>query len=472
MNNLYLMSQSQLAKYIQARERIDKITEGMSKDELESNANFVIKGSIINDLDEIGNADFDIDSDGIAHIPIVGMLKNTIGIIDIIGAVLFGKAATTYQYITEATIQAESDGDVKGIIYDLNTGGGEVQGIEATSNAIFNAKKPTKSIVRSSAESGGYWLGAQSDEFIAAGKTSFLGSIGIAAEFIDKTAAETAQGIQRVIITSTDAPKKRFDIKSEDGQQIIIEMMDEMHAIFVEHIVRGRGKQIQGITTDFVNKKFGQGSTMGAKKALRHKMIDGILSATNGNGKSLFSAETTTPVKTPVKPIILEENMTLKEYLAQNPEAKAQYDKDIAAVEPVDMSNFELKYILGKAPKAKEQHEKALSDARTEVETGKLSKETITSVVNTISSDAYGKSIKNAGAKVLHGEKDYSSFEDLVTQADEFNAKLKLAGIKIDQPPATPGEQILDKKTLAQAKTKAAAKELSDEIKNTIVNVK
>ncbi len=178
------------------------------------------------------------------------------------------------------------------------------------------------------------------------------------------------------------------------------------------------------------------------------------------------------PANPPVKPPKTEENMTLAEYLAQNPEAKAQYDKDIAAVEPVDISNFELKYILGKAPKAKEQYEKALSDARTEVETGKLSKETITSVVNTISSDAYGKSIKNAGAKVLHGEKDYSSFEDLVTQADEFNAKLKLAGIKIDQPPATPGEQILDKKTLAQAKTKAAAKELSDEIKNTTEHVK
>ena len=294
MNNLFLLSQSGLSTYIKAREEAEKHTEGMSAADIEANTKLVVQGSLINEVENDGTAEFTIDSQGTAHIPIIGMLKNDININDIIGAVIFGRAVTTYNFITQATTQAESDPDVKRIRYEINTGGGEVAGIEPASNAIFNAKKPTESVVYNAAESGGYWLGSQADKFIAVGKTSFLGSIGVATEFVDETVSETAQGKQKIILTSTNAPKKRFDIKTEGGQEIVIGIMDEVHDIFVEHIVRGRSKKVPGINADFVNSKFGQGGTMGAKKALKNKMIDGIISSTgsaNGGGRMLTSAE-------------------------------------------------------------------------------------------------------------------------------------------------------------------------------------
>ena len=480
MKNLFLMSQSGLIAYIKARSEAEKRAEAMTTADIEANTKLVVEGSLINDVDSDGDVEFDVDSDGIAHIPITGMLKNSIGIIDIIRAVISGQSATTYRFIIRATEIANADPDVKGIRYEINTGGGDVAGIEAASNAIFNSKKPTQALVHSAAESGGFWLGSQADEFIALGKTSFLGSVGVAAEFVDETAAETAQGVQKIILTSTDAPKKRFDIKSDEGQAIIVEMMDEMHAIFVEHIVRGRKKKFQAITPDFVNKKFGQGGTMGAKKALRNKMIDGILSSTssaNGGGRMSVSAD---PPSTPgADPDSVTNNtgkpMTEKQFLAfleTNPEAKAFYDGAMAYIKAVsdavpDISALSLTDVLALAPTAKTDHETALTDARATVEAGKLTAEAVKQVGGIIGSAEYGASIKAAGIKVLTGEKDHSSFEDLVALADEQNEKIKALQIEGNQPPGTPGDPGLTPAQAAQAKTKASATALSDAINNT-----
>ena len=479
MKNLFLMSQSGLESYLKAKAESLKRSETMSAEDIEANTELVVQGPLINAVTRDGDVEFSTDAQGIAHIPIVGMLKNNIDFMSVIGAALFGRATTTYGFITEATKQAESDPEVKGIQYEIDSGGGDVVGIEAASNAIFSAKKPTQAIIHSEAASGGYWLGCQADKLIAVGKTTLLGSIGVAGEFMDETAAEAAEGVQRVILTSTSAPKKRFDIKSESGQQIVVELMDEMHAIFVEHIVRGRSKQVKGITPDFVNKKFGQGGTMGAEKALKNKMIDGILGAgsASGDGRMAASANNQSLDNPGADPVIFntdnqEENMTFEEFLAQNPEEKTRIETWLAASAGPDLTALSLVDVLALAPVAQTEHDQSLVDAKTEVEAGKLTAAAVKSVGAIIGSSAYGASIKAAGIKVLTGEKDHGNFEDLVALADEQNEKIKSLQIAGGQPPATPGDPGVTVTQAAQAKTVAAAKALSDEINNSENKVK
>ena len=67
-----------------------------------------------------------------------------------------------------------------------------------------------------------------------------------------------------------------------------------------------------------------------------------------------------------------------------------------------------------------------------------LSKEQTEKVAAVLSSDAYGKSVKEIGTKVLTGAKSYDSFEDIVAIVDEQNAKAKVDAVTGEQPAGTP----------------------------------
>jgi len=120
--------------------------------------------------------------------------------------------------------------------------------------------------------------------------------------------------------------------------------------------------------------------------------------------------------------------MTFEEFIAKFPEEAKRVRAWLEAEDKRKNADIQAK------------HEQDLTAARAEVETGKLTKEQIKSVGSVISSDAYGASIKNAGIKVLSGEKDFGNFEDLVALADENNEKLKSMQAKANQPEKTPAE--------------------------------
>ena len=183
------------------------------------------------------------------------------------------------------------------------------------------------------------------------------------------------------------------------------------------------------------------------------------------------------PAKAPVKPTSTQgKTMNEKEFLAfleTNPEAKAFYDSGMAYIKAVadaqpDFSAMALPELLALAPTAKTEHETALGDARATVEAGKLTAEAVKQVGNIIGSSEYGASIKAAGIKVLTGEKDHSSFEDMVALADETAEQIKSLQAKDEQPKDTPPDH---NQVTKKEKTKAAATALSDAINDTQTKV-
>lgn len=194
---------------------------------------------------------------------------------------------------------------------------------------------------------------------------------------------------------------------------------------------------------------------------------------------ALLPTTPTDPPKPAKKPDSVTNNtgkpMTEQQFLAfleTNPEAKAFYDGAMAYIKAVsdavpDISALSLTDVLVLAPTAKTDHETALTDARATVEAGKLTAETVKNVGSIISSADYKASVKNAGIKVLTGEKSFDSFQDLVAVADENKEALKALQIASGQPPNTPGDPGLTPAQAAQAKTKASATALSDAINNT-----
>lgn len=178
-------------------------------------------------------------------------------------AMLFGGGNTTYAEINAAIAAAEQDPEVKEIIFRVDSPGGQFDGLFETLAAIEGAKKPTKSVVSNKAASAAFALVSQTDEIIAANRAASFGSVGIVVEMrLDEN---------KVAITSTEAPKKRPDVSTEEGKAVIREELDAVHQIFAESIAEGRGT-----TVEKVNKDFGQGATMLAAEALKNGMIDGI----------------------------------------------------------------------------------------------------------------------------------------------------------------------------------------------------
>lgn len=176
----------------------------------------------------------------------------------------FGGGNTVYADIVRAVAEAESNPQVEEIEYYIASGGGQATAEWlAAMEAIRNTTKPSRAYVGSVAASAAYGIAAQADEIVAQNAMSYLGSVGVV---IDAITREDA-----VSITSTNAPNKRPDLKTEEGQATIRTMLDQVEGQFIDAIAEGRG-----ISADDVRKNYGQGATMTAREAIKIGMIDKI----------------------------------------------------------------------------------------------------------------------------------------------------------------------------------------------------
>ncbi len=184
-------------------------------------------------------------------------------------AQLFGGGNTTYASIREAVRQAEANPDVKEIVLLVDSPGGNVAGLFETLDVLASAKKPMRSTVVLAA-SAAYELVAVAGPIEARGVASEVGSIGVAARFYVEGDA--------VDITSTEAPNKRPDIQTDDGKAVVREELDEIHALFVDYIARGRARTTgdDEMSAAKVNADFGRGSVFLAKKAKSRGMVDSV----------------------------------------------------------------------------------------------------------------------------------------------------------------------------------------------------
>jgi ClpP class serine protease len=206
-----------------------------------------------------------------AEIHVNGVLTNAPDMF----AAWFGGGNTTYPDIISALAKADADPAVKNITMRFDSGGGSVTGMFKAIDAIKAAKKPVKAIVGTMAASAAYGLASQADTIVADDRASTVGSIGVV---VDAYVSDN-----RVSVTSTNAPYKRKDLKTEGGKTALRSELDQMAALLDEAIADGRG-----VSVDTVNADYGQGGILLADSALKAGMIDSI----NGSTTSSTPADT------------------------------------------------------------------------------------------------------------------------------------------------------------------------------------
>lgn len=204
--------------------------------------------------------------DGIAIIPVAGPLFRYANLFTMVSG------ATSYEILARDFARALDDPMVDGILLNIDSPGGEVNGVSELADMIYagRKRKPVKAYVGGLGASGGYWIAAAAEEIIAA-DTAQLGSIGVVAAFEDSREAEAKSGRRRFEIVSSQSPDKRLDPTTDDGRSKIQARIDALAGIFV-----GKVATFRGVDEAKVLKDYGRGGVLVGADAVAAGLADRV----------------------------------------------------------------------------------------------------------------------------------------------------------------------------------------------------
>lgn len=180
-------------------------------------------------------------ADGVALIPVVGSLVNRGGWV---GA---RSGATSYEGLGAQIRDAVADRQVKAILLDIDSPGGEATGMFALAAAIreANAVKPTVAVVNDMACSAAFGIASAASEIIVS-ETSVVGSIGVVLTHLDRSGELAAKGIKPTLIfagahkVDGNSLGPLSDAVRADLQAEVQQFYDR----FVETVAAGRGERL------------------------------------------------------------------------------------------------------------------------------------------------------------------------------------------------------------------------------------
>jgi ClpP class serine protease len=110
--------------------------------------------------------------------------------------------ATSVESLTGAFRDAMAAEDVSGVVFDIDSPGGVVEGLPELAAEIRGARgaKPVVAVANHMAASAAYWLGSQADEFVASPSAS-VGAIGVYMAHMDESAAFEKEGIKPTVVS-------------------------------------------------------------------------------------------------------------------------------------------------------------------------------------------------------------------------------------------------------------------------------
>lgn len=170
---------------------------------------------------------------------------------------------------------AMADPDVSAILIDVDSPGGNVQGIEEAATVVREARgqgKAIAAIAQHNAHSAAYYVVSGVDEIVVtpSGRVGSIGVIGMHAEFSE---AEKAAGITWTVIKAGKfkGEGNPHEPLSDDAKASMQADADAIYGQFVAAVAKGRGIPIAKVKSDY-----GQGRSMLAKAALAAGMVDRI----------------------------------------------------------------------------------------------------------------------------------------------------------------------------------------------------
>lgn len=199
--------------------------------------------------------------DGIAIIPVEGPVFRRANLVtEMSGATAFSTLATDFA-------EALSNPSITGILLQIDSPGGEVNGTSEFAQMVEAATKPVWAYVGGLGASAAYWIASAADKIIAA-DTAQLGSIGVMAGYSIKDAKAGEKSFRFV---SSQSPNKNASPDTDAGAQQIQANVDALAQVFIDAVSRNRNT-----TAENVVNYMGAGAVFVAAEALERGMVDAI----------------------------------------------------------------------------------------------------------------------------------------------------------------------------------------------------
>lgn len=209
-------------------------------------------------------------SRGVAVIPIVGTISQRMGLIK------QASGGTSAEAIRASFREAMASAEVGTIVFDVDSPGGSVGGIEELASEILSARGKKRMIAVSNGmmASAAYWLGAAADEIVVT-PSGEVGSIGVYAIHRDVSQFMERAGVKDTIIKAGKfkAEGSPSQPLSEEAATAIQEVVNEFYGRFTTHVARARGA-----TPARVQHGFGEGRMVTARRAVSEGMADRVAS--------------------------------------------------------------------------------------------------------------------------------------------------------------------------------------------------
>lgn len=209
-------------------------------------------------------------SGAVAVLPIYGLIMHRGGMMSDIS----GPQATSTENLSQQLRAAIGDPNVSAIVLDVDSPGGDVDGVDELASQIYDARKKKKitAISNCLCASAAYYLASQASEVVAS-PSSLTGSIGVYTMHEDDSRALDDMGIKLTLIKygENKAEGNSIEPLSDAARTHLQEIVDTFGLSFEKAVARGRGVKL-----DDVQKKFGQGRVFDAKKAVQLGLADRV----------------------------------------------------------------------------------------------------------------------------------------------------------------------------------------------------
>lgn len=177
--------------------------------------------------------------------------------------------ATSLSTLAADFRKLDASPDVRNILIVVDSPGGVITDVRAFAALVAGAQTPITVFASGLCCSAAYHICSQARQIIA-DPFALIGSIGVMMAGSVQEAPDQ-NGNRTVAITSSNAPDKRMDLATEEGQAKVREMIDGIEEVFLSDVARGRKVPVSTVKQDF-----GRGGTKSARQAKQAGMIDRV----------------------------------------------------------------------------------------------------------------------------------------------------------------------------------------------------
>lgn len=184
----------------------------------------------------------------------------------------YGWRGIDYKNLAVIIEQLEENDEVKAIVLDINSGGGDVNGLFDFTEYLQSVEKPIYTFTSGNLASAAYTIAAATDGIYAT-ESALIGSVGVFMSFIDDSGYLSKNGIKEITFYGQNSEKKNLDPESKEGREVYQAEINELERMLISNVAKYRG-----VSSDKVLEDFGHGLMFHGNEALERGMIDGIVS--------------------------------------------------------------------------------------------------------------------------------------------------------------------------------------------------